>query len=101
MLTELTSNTATTTTLIPILGAAAPALGVDPVRLLVPATIAASYAFMLPVATPPNAIAFSTGRLTIRDMARAGLPLNAIGVVVAVGSGYLVEWVLRVSGALG
>ncbi len=101
MLTELTSNTATTTTLIPILGAAAPALGVDPIRLLVPATIAASYAFMLPVATPPNAIAFSTGRLQIRDMARAGFPLNLIGVLVAVGSGYFVAWVLRLAGVLG
>lgn len=101
VLTELTSNTATTTTLIPILGAAAPAMGVDPIRLLVPATIAASYAFMLPVATPPNAIAFSTGRLQVRDMARAGLPLNVIGVAVSVGSGYLVAWVLEISGVLG
>ncbi|GJM17938.1 MAG: di- and tricarboxylate transporter [Phycisphaeraceae bacterium] len=96
-LTELTSNTATTTALIPILGAAAPAMGIDPIRLLVPATIAASYAFMLPVATPPNAIAFSTGKLEIRDMARTGLPLNIIGVFIAVASGYAVEWVLRLS----
>jgi sodium-dependent dicarboxylate transporter 2/3/5 len=82
MLTELTSNTATTAAFVPILGAAAPGLGLHPAALMVPAGIVASYAFMLPVATPPNAIAFSSGRVTIRQMARAGLLLNLLGVVV-------------------
>jgi sodium-dependent dicarboxylate transporter 2/3/5 len=81
-LTELTSNTATTAAFVPILGTAAPALGVHPVLLMVPAGIVASYAFMLPVATPPNAIVFGSGRLTIPQMARAGLLLNITGVIV-------------------
>ena len=81
-LTELTSNTATTAAFVPILGTAAPALGVHPVLLMVPAGIVASYAFMLPVATPPNAIVFGSGRLTIPQMARAGLLLNIAGVIV-------------------
>lgn len=81
-LTELTSNTAVTTALLPILAGVAPALGVDPLRLVVPAALAASFAFMLPVATPPNAIVFSSGRITIGQMARAGLGLNILGIVV-------------------
>jgi len=81
-LTELTSNTATTAAFVPILGTAAPALGVHPVLLMVPAGIVASYAFMLPVATPPNAIVFGSGRLTVRQMARAGVLLNITGVLV-------------------
>lgn len=81
-LTELTSNTAVTTALLPILAAAAPSLGVDPVRIVVPAAIAASMAFMLPVATPPNAIVFGSGRVTIGQMSRAGLGLNIIGIVL-------------------
>ena len=82
-LTELTSNTATTAAFVPILGSAAPALGVHPVLLMVPAGIVASYAFMLPVATPPNAIVFGSGRLTIPQMARAGVLLNIAGVTVS------------------
>ncbi len=81
-LTELTSNTATTAAFVPILGSAAPALGVHPVLLMVPAGVVASYAFMLPVATPPNAIVFGSGRLSIAQMARAGVLLNITGVVV-------------------
>ncbi len=81
-LTELTSNTAVTTALLPVLAAAAPSLGVDPLRLVVPAAIAASMAFMLPVATPPNAIVFASGRITIGQMARAGLGLNIVGIVL-------------------
>ena len=82
-LTELTSNTATTAAFVPILGSAAPALGVHPALLMVPAGVVASYAFMLPVATPPNAIVFGSGRLSIREMARTGLILNILGVIVA------------------
>jgi len=81
-LTEITSNTAVTTAILPVLAAAAPALGIDPLRLLVPAAVAASFAFMLPVATPPNAIVFSSGRVTIREMARAGFVLNLVGIVL-------------------
>lgn len=81
-LTELTSNTATTAAFVPILGSAAPALGVHPVLLMVPAGVVASYAFMLPVATPPNAIVFGSGRLSVAQMARAGLIVNLVGIVV-------------------
>lgn len=81
-LTELTSNVATTTTLLPILAALAPGLGVHPYLLIVPATMAASCAFMLPVATPPNAIVFGSGEIDIQEMARAGIWLNMIGIVL-------------------
>lgn len=81
-LTEVTSNTATATMLLPILAAAGMAAQRDPAILMIPATLSASCAFMLPVATPPNAIVFGTGRLTIRRMAQEGLPLNLIGAVV-------------------
>ncbi len=87
-LTELTSNTATTATLIPILAAVAPALGLEPLALAVPAAIAASCAFMLPVATPPNAIVFGSGRVRILEMSRAGLWLNLIAIVVVTAAGY-------------
>jgi sodium-dependent dicarboxylate transporter 2/3/5 len=81
-LTELTSNTATTATFLPVVGAIALESGVDPIILAVPITLAASCAFMLPVATPPNAIVFGSGLLTIPKMARAGMVLNLIGIVV-------------------
>ena len=81
-LTEVTSNTATTAAFLPLLGALAVALGLPPVALVVPAAIAASCAFMLPVATPPNAIVFASGHLHIAQMAGAGLVLNLLGVVV-------------------
>ncbi|MEA2062509.1 MAG: DASS family sodium-coupled anion symporter [Gemmatimonadota bacterium] len=81
-LTEITSNTATTTMLIPVLGSAALAIGTHPFLLMIPATISASCAFMLPVATPPNAIVFGSGMIRIPQMARAGLWMNLIGVVL-------------------
>lgn len=81
-LTELTSNTATTQTLLPILASAAVALGINPLFLMVPATISASFAFMLPVATPPNAIVFGSGRLNIKQMATTGMIINILGIVV-------------------
>lgn len=81
-LTELTSNLATTATLLPVMGAIAVQAGLPPLMLTVPITIAASCAFMLPVATPPNAIVFSTGQITIPQMVRAGLALNLIGIIV-------------------
>ena len=81
-LTEITSNTATTTLLLPILAAAATAAEVDPLLLMGPATLSASFAFMLPVATPTNAIAFGGSDIRAQDMAREGFALNLIGVVV-------------------
>jgi sodium-dependent dicarboxylate transporter 2/3/5 len=81
-LTELTSNVATTATFMPVVGAIAIEAGIDPIVLLVPVTLAASCAFMLPVATPPNAIVFGSGLLTIPKMVRAGIALNIIGIVL-------------------
>ena len=78
-LTEVTSNTATATTFMPILAATALAVKVHPFMLMIPATISASCAFMLPVATPPNAIVFGSGYLTIPKMARVGVVMNFIG----------------------
>lgn len=81
-LSELTSNTATAEMALPILASAAVAGGLHPLALMVPATIAASFGFMLPVATPPNAIVFSSGHIGIRDMVRAGFWLNISGILI-------------------
>jgi sodium-dependent dicarboxylate transporter 2/3/5 len=81
-LTEMTSNTATTNVLMPILGAAATASNLDPILLMIPAAMSASCAFMLPVATIPNAVVFGTGEITVSKMAREGLVLNILGAVV-------------------
>lgn len=88
-LTEVTSNTATTATLLPVLAAAAIAIGENPLLLCIPAALAASCAFMLPPATPPNAIVFGSGQVTIPQMARAGVWLNVISIVVLVAGSYL------------
>lgn len=87
-LTELTSNIATTATFLPVVGAIAIEAGYDPIVLAVPVTLAASCAFMLPVATPPNAIVFGSGMLTIPKMARAGIVLNVVGIVVVSAVAY-------------
>ena len=89
-LTEITSNTATTVILMPILGAAATASGVDPTLLLIPAAISASCAFMLPVATMPNAVVYGTGEFSIKQMVREGFVLNLIGALVVTTICYLV-----------
>ncbi len=81
-LTEITSNTATTSLLMPVLAAAAIAAGIEPRTIMVPAAISASFAFMLPVATGPNAVVFGAGRLTVPQMAREGLVLNLLGAVL-------------------
>jgi solute carrier family 13 (sodium-dependent dicarboxylate transporter), member 2/3/5 len=88
LLTELTSNTATAATFLPILGGVAVGLGLAPMMLVVPAALAASCAFMMPVATPPNAIVFGSGHITMPQMVRAGVWLNAIGVVLVTGVVY-------------
>jgi sodium-dependent dicarboxylate transporter 2/3/5 len=81
-LTEVTSNTATTTILLPILVTAAIASEIDPRLFMIPATISASFAFMLPVATPPNAIVFGSEKFTVKQMAREGLVLNFVGILI-------------------
>jgi len=81
-LTEVTSNTAITATALPILAPAAVAAGLHPWLLMIPAAVSASCAFMLPIGTPPNAIIFGSGRISIALMARVGFWLNLIGVVV-------------------
>ena len=92
-LTELTSNTATTTALVPMFAAMAVGLGIAPITIIIPATIAASCAFMLPVATPPNAIVFGSGLLRIPQMARAGIWLNIIGIfVITIISHFAISW---------
>ena len=89
-LTELTSNTATTATMVPVLMAVATGLQLDPLMLIVPAALAASSAFMLPVATPPNAIVFGSGLLRIGQMCRAGFVLNLIAIVLISLFGYAI-----------
>jgi solute carrier family 13 (sodium-dependent dicarboxylate transporter), member 2/3/5 len=86
LLTELTSNTATTAALVPVVAGTAVVLGVDPLLLTIPAALAASCAFMLPVATPPNAIVFGSGYVTISQMVRAGIVLNVVGTMLIVAA---------------
>ncbi|GAA4119431.1 hypothetical protein GCM10022249_25150 [Enteractinococcus coprophilus] len=80
ILTELTSNTATAAAFLPIFGAVAVGIGLDPLFMTVAVTLAVCSAFMLPVATPSNAVAFGSGEITIKQMARAGLVLNIISL---------------------
>jgi solute carrier family 13 (sodium-dependent dicarboxylate transporter), member 2/3/5 len=80
-LTEFTTNVATVNTLLPTLAAMSVELGIDPRLLLIPATVSASCAFMLPVATPPNAIVFGSGKIPMQAMIRYGLVLNLLGAV--------------------
>lgn len=84
-LTEFTSNVATVSTLLPILAGTAVTLEVDPRLVMIPATVTASCAFMLPIATPPNAIVFAGGHVTMGQMAGHGLLLNLIGVLLVTG----------------
>ena len=81
-MTEATSNTASTTLLMPILAAAAVAAGLAPEVLMVPAAMTASCAFMLPVATAPNSVVYGSGKVPIERMAREGFILNLLGVAV-------------------
>lgn len=89
-MTEATSNTASTTLLMPVLAAAALAAGIAPELLMVPAAMSASCAFMLPVATAPNSVVYGSGLVSTAQMARAGLQLNLLGVVVISSVCYLV-----------
>jgi len=98
-LTELTSNMATTATLVPVLYAVAIGLGLDPYLLIVPACVAASCAFMLPVATPPNAIVFGSGLVSVPQMCRAGFWLNIVAIMLIPLLAYIV--ILPVLGVTG
>lgn len=89
-LTELTSNTAITATAVPVLLAVAIGLGLPPLLLIIPATFAASCAFMLPVATPPNAIVFGSGLVTTRQMSRAGFWLNFVSICLITMASYAI-----------
>jgi sodium-dependent dicarboxylate transporter 2/3/5 len=94
LLTEVMSNLALTVVMVPIVGQIALEWGVNPMLLVIPVTIASSCAFMLPMATPPNAIIFGSQRITIREMASVGLVLNVIAAVLAWvwGVWVLPEW---------
>ncbi|MGJ5713328.1 SLC13 family permease [Staphylococcus auricularis] len=83
-LTEITSNTATATMILPILATLSVAVNVHPLLLMVPAAMAANCAYMLPVGTPPNAIVFGTGKLEIKEMAKVGFWVNMISVIIIV-----------------
>ncbi|CAL9368892.1 Sodium-dependent dicarboxylate transporter SdcS [Nocardiopsis dassonvillei] len=97
-LTELTSNTATAATFLPILGGVAMGMDMDVLTLVVPVALAASMAFMLPVATPPNAIVFGTGHVRIGEMIRGGLWLNLIALALVLGAMYaLFSWALGIT----
>lgn len=89
-LTEITSNTATATMILPILASLALAINVHPYAVMVPAAMAANCAFMLPVGTPPNAIIYATGRITISEMVRAGFWINILAIVLIVGAVYFI-----------
>lgn len=96
-MTEITSNTATAATFLPIFGGVAAGIGADPLLLTIPVALAATACFMLPVATPPNAIAYSSGYITMGQMVRAGIWLNIIGtVVITVLTLTLVTWVFGI-----
>nr|KAF6472473.1 solute carrier family 13 member 3 [Molossus molossus] len=80
--TEFASNTATIVIFLPVLSELAIRLKVHPLYLMIPATVGCSYAFMLPVSTPPNSIAFASGHLLVKDMVRAGFLMNLIGLLL-------------------
>ncbi|HCR13911.1 SLC13 family permease [Solidesulfovibrio sp.] len=93
-LTEVTSNTAVATLMIPVMGAIAVGMKINPLGPIVAACIACSYAFMLPVATPPNAVVFGSGAVTIRQMAKTGFWLNILGIIqITLVVYFLMPWV--------
>jgi sodium-dependent dicarboxylate transporter 2/3/5 len=95
-LTELTSNTATTITMLPILAATSKGMGIEPLQLMIPATMAASCAFMLPVATPPNAIVYASGRVKLAKMFTTGIWMNIMGILLVTLLGCtLVPWLFE------
>jgi sodium-dependent dicarboxylate transporter 2/3/5 len=98
-LTELTSNTATASMLLPIVAGLAAAAGQDALQAMVATALAASFAFMLPVATPPNAIVFASRQISIRQMAQAGIGMNLVGLVLITAFvSLLLPWALTPGG---
>jgi len=87
---QLTSNTASTAILLPIFAAVADGCGIDPLLMVIPTTIGASFAFMMPVSTPPNAVVFASGEITISQMCKAGIWLNLIGIALIMLQTYLI-----------
>lgn len=97
MFTELASNSATAAAFLPIMGSVAIGIGQNPLILAIPVAIVASCAFMLPAATPPNAIVYGSGELTIPQMARAGLVLNFLfAILITILTYYLFTWILGI-----
>lgn len=90
-LTEITSNTATTNLLLPILAKASAVLGIDPRYLMIPATLSASCAFMMPVASPTQAIIFGSGHVKIKQMIKAGVLFNILGIIIVTGIFFLLS----------
>ena len=84
VLSEFASNVASITLMLPVLNSLSVAVGIDPMLLMLPATLAASFGFMMPVATAPNTIAFSTGHIRARDMMKVGFFLNIVSITVLV-----------------
>tara|TARA_R110002096_G_scaffold97694_14_gene217762 strand:+ start:25750 stop:27225 length:1476 start_codon:yes stop_codon:yes gene_type:complete len=96
-LTEMTSNTASTAAFLPILASVAIGLGENPLLFAIPTVLGASCAFMLPVATPPNAIVYGSGKITIPEMSKAGLWLNLVFIVILTAASYtLISWVFGI-----
>lgn len=101
MLTEFTSNTATAATFLPIAAAVAVGMGQNPLLFLIPVALAANCSYMLPVGTPPNAIVFASGRVTLPQMARAGFLLNLALVPIIVGLVFLLgRWVFSIESGI-
>jgi len=94
-LSEFASNTALAAVMLPVVGTTAAAAGVHPYSLMLPCTLAASCGFMLPVATPPNAIVFGAGYLRVPQMVRAGLMVDLVGIVVITAAAPLIAAVLN------
>ena len=93
-LTELMSNVALTTIFIPVVIGIASGMGIPALILVIPVTLAASFAFMLPIATPPNAILYSSGLINMKDMIRAGLWLNIIAtIIILIFTLTIVKWI--------
>lgn len=98
VLSEFASNTAVAAALLPILGGMAPALGMHPYELLIPATLAASCGFMLPIATPPNTLLYGTGYLRSRDLLRAGVWTDLLGILLSTVLGrWFATWLISAS----
>ncbi|MCI5083749.1 MAG: anion permease, partial [Saprospiraceae bacterium] len=96
-LTEIMSNVALVTIFLPVVGAIALGMGIDPLLVCIPVTLAASCAFMLPMSTPPNAIVFASGYLKVSQMVRAGFILNILSILfIAILATYVLGWILGI-----